>query len=128
MAARQIEVSVAPRFALRGQEPAGGAFLQAGGIVNPIRVASPADRFTVALSLADHLVHEEYHLELLDQDGEVQWTGDLPARALLGDAGTSVSIQGLAPGRYRLRLEGLRPARRLLAEYLLEVEAPEKRK
>jgi hypothetical protein len=54
----------------------------------------------------------------------VLWSGRRPGRSLLGDAGTSVSMNGLVPGVYRLRIEGLRPDRtELLAEYLLRVEA-----
>jgi hypothetical protein len=68
-------------------------------------------------------VYGEYRLELMDRDGELLWAGRRPGKALLGDAGTSVSVGGLGPGRYRLRIEGLHPDRgELLAEYILEVE------
>lgn len=123
VAARAIEVSTAPRFALRGQERPESGFLAAGGAVNELRVPGPADRVTVALSLADHPVFDEYRLELLDRAGEVLWTARRPAGALLGDAGTSIALYGLEPGPYRLRIEGLRPdGSQLLAEYLLAVE------
>jgi hypothetical protein len=122
-AARELEVAVAPRFILRGQEPSAGEILRAGGVENPVPASSREERFTVALSLADHPSYEEYRLELLDRKSEVLWSGRRPGSALLGDAGTSVSIRGLGPGLYRLRIEGLRPGRTdLLGEYLLRVE------
>jgi hypothetical protein len=115
-----IDLSVAPRFVLRGQEPASGT-LQGGGAVNPVR-ASRAGRITVALGLADRSLYPEYRFELVDRDGQVLWAGRRPGRTLLGDAGTTVSISGLDPGRYRFRVEGLQPDRtELLGEYLLEV-------
>jgi hypothetical protein len=121
LAAREIEVSVAPRFALRGQEEPERGFLRGKGAINPVR--PQAERFTVVLSLADHPVYEEYRLELVDRGGKVLWVGRRPGNSLLGDAGTSVSIKGLGPGLYRLRIEGLQPDRtELLAEYLLEIE------
>ena len=115
---RQIELSVAPRFALRGQEP-GDGFLRGGGAVNPVR---QADRVTLAVNLSDHPAYAEYRFELLDQDGKVLWAGRRPGKTLLGDAGTTLSVSGLAPGSYRLRIEGLAPERtELLGEYLLDV-------
>ncbi|HVG09524.1 MAG TPA: zf-HC2 domain-containing protein [Thermoanaerobaculia bacterium] len=117
---RQIDLSVAPRFALRGQEP-GDSVLRGGGAANPVR---QADRVTLAVDLSDHPVHPEYRFELMDQDGKVLWAGRRPGRSLLGDAGTTLSVSGLAPGSYRLRIEGLSPDRtELLGEYLLEVKA-----
>ncbi|HWN44117.1 MAG TPA: zf-HC2 domain-containing protein [Thermoanaerobaculia bacterium] len=121
-AAGEIEVSVAPRFVLRGQEPSDG-LLQGKGAVSSVRLPEKGDRFTLALSLAGHAVYGEYRLELVDQSGRVLWSGRRPGNALLGDAGTSVLVNGLGPGAYRLRIEGLRPDRtELLAEYLLQVE------
>jgi hypothetical protein len=115
-----IDLSVSPRFSLRGQ--AEGGLLQGNGAINPVRISAPGDRFTVALSLADHPAYGEYRLELVDQNGKVLWSGRRPGKSLLGDAGTSVSLRGLGPGLYRLRIEGLPPGRReLLGEYLLEV-------
>jgi hypothetical protein len=123
VASRAIEITVTPRFAVRGQERPESGLLRAGGAVNPVRTPPQADRFTVALSLADHPLYGEYRLELIDRDGELLWAGRRPGKALLGDAGTRVSVSGLAPGLYRLRIEGLHPDRsELLAEYLLEVE------
>ncbi len=120
-AAPEIDFSVAPRFALRGQEPASGT-LQGGGAVNPVRTAQ-GGRITVALSLADRPLYPEYRFELIDRNGQVLWSGRRPGRILLGDAGTNASMNGLAPGRYRLRVEGLQPDRTdLLGEYLLAVE------
>ena len=122
VASRDIELSVAPRFVLRGQETPESGFLRGDGAINPLRLPSRADRLTVALRLADHPVYSEYRLELVDRDGKVLWSGRRPGKALLGDAGTSVSIRGLIPGLYRLRIEGLHPDRsELLAEYLLEL-------
>lgn len=116
-ASQDIEVSVAPRFALRGHET---PELLREGEPHPV---PRADRFVVALSLADHPAFGEYRFELVDRGGEVLWTGRRPGSSVLGDAGTSVSIQGLDPGRYRLRIEGLRADRgERLAEYTLEVE------
>jgi hypothetical protein len=117
---RQIDLSVAPRFALRGQEP-GDGILRGGGAVNSVQ---QADRVTLAVELSAHPVHPEYRFELMDQDGKVLWAGRRPGRSLLGDAGTTLSVSGLAPGNYRLRIEGLSPDRtELLGEYLLEVKA-----
>lgn len=122
VASREIAVSATPRFVLRGQEPPGGV-LQGGGAVNSVRMKG--DRFTAALSLAEHPVHEQYRLELLDRAGDVLWAARRPGQSLLGDAGTTISVQGLDPGLYRLRIEGLRAdGSDLLAEYLLEVESP----
>lgn len=112
-----IELAAAPRFALRGQEESG--YLKAGGAVNRL---PRADRLTAALDLGEGPVHAEYRFELTDPHGKVLWTGRRPAVSLLGDAGTTLSIRGLAPGRYRLRVEGLSPDRtELLGEYLLEI-------
>lgn len=122
-ASRNVELSVAPRFALRGQEQPASSLLRGGGVVNPVRTPPQDDRFTVALSLADHPAYSEYRLELMDRDDEVLWAGRHPDEALLGDAGTRVTVSGLAPGLYRLRIEGLHPDRsEVLAEYLLKVE------
>jgi hypothetical protein len=115
-----IEVSVAPRFVLRGQ-PLPGDLLRGGGAVNPVR--SPrGERFAVAFDLTARPAFTEYRLELLDRNGKLLWAGRRPDGSLSGDAGTSVSIGGLSPGRYRLRIEGVRPdGSELLAEYLLQV-------
>ena len=52
------------------------------------------------------------------------WAGRRPGKSLLGDAGTTLSVSSLAPGSYRLRIEGLNPdSTELLGEYLLEVKA-----
>jgi hypothetical protein len=119
-ASQQIALSVAPRFALRGQEPTGSGLLRGGGAVNS--VPAQGDRIGVELTLADHPVYSEYRFELLDRNGQVLWTGRRPGKSLLGDAGTKVSIQGLGQELYTLRIEGLRPDRTdLLAVYLLEV-------
>lgn len=117
---QQIELSAAPRFALRGQEPEDG-FLRGGGAVNPVR---QADRVTLLVNLADHPAYGEYRFELTDADGKVLWAGRRSGRSLLGDAGTTLSVAGLGPGRHRLRIEGLNPdSTGLLGEYLLEVKA-----
>jgi len=118
-ASRAIELSVAPRFALRGQKP---SELQGGGAVNPVQVAPERGRFTVVVNLSHHPPYGEYRFELMARDGEVLWSGRRPGRALLGDAGTSVSLNGIGPGLYRLRIEGLQEERTdFLGEYLLEV-------
>lgn len=114
---KEVDLAVAPRFALRGQEESG--FLRAGGAVNRI---PRAEHLTAALDLGEHPVYGEYRFELTDPKGQVLWSGRRPAGSLLGDAGTTLSIRGLGPGRYRLRVEGLHPDRTdLLAEYLLEI-------
>ena len=123
VASRSLEVFVAPRFALRGQENPNAGLLQANGTINPVHIPASADRVTVALSLADHPAYDQYRFELMNRAGDVLWAGHRPASALLGDAGTSVSLTGLAPGLYRLRIEGLHPERsELVAEYVLKVE------
>jgi Putative zinc-finger len=122
--ASEVAVSVAPRFALRGQKTPKSGFLRGGGAVNAVQIPAPAKGFKVAVSLDDHPGYGEYRLELLDRDGKELWTTRRPRTALLGDDGTSVSVSGLGPGRYRLRIEGLHPrGSDLLAEYLLEVTA-----
>ena len=122
-ASPEIQVSVSSRLALRGQEAAESGFLRRGSAVNTVRISAQADGFTAAINLADYPVYHEYRLELIDRDGKVLWTGHRPGDALLGDAGTAVSIRGLGPGRYRLRIEGWRPGRtKLLARYLLAIE------
>ena len=119
-----VDLSVAPRFALRGQETPASEYLSGGGgAVNILREGPQDGRFTVALRLADSPAYGEYRLELRDREGKVLRSLRRPGSALLGDDGTSVSIDGIGPGLYRLRVEGLPPERgRLLAEYLLEVE------
>jgi uncharacterized coiled-coil protein SlyX len=122
VASREIEVSVSPRFAVRGRENP-HSNLRGGGTVNPVRIAPQADRFTVTLSLDDHPVYNEYRLELMDQNGEILWSAHQLGKSLLGDAGTRVSVNGLDPGLYRLRIEGLQPERgELLGEYILKVD------
>ena len=117
---RQIDLSAAPRFALRGQEP-GDGILRGGGAVNPV---PQADRIVLAVDLSDRPAYAEYRFELMDQGGKMLWAGRRPGRSLLGDAGTTLSVTGLGPGSYRLRIEGLSPERtELLGEYLLEVKA-----
>jgi hypothetical protein len=121
-ASQPIDVSIGPRFALRGQETSENAFLRGGGAVNTVEIPDQAKSFTVAVSLAAGAFNE-YRFELTDRDGQVLWTGRKPGKALLGDAGTSVSVHGLDPGLYRLRVEGLEPDRtQLLGEYRLEVK------
>jgi hypothetical protein len=123
VASRGIEVSVSPRFAVRGQENPESDLLRSQGTVNPVRIAPQTGRFTAALSLADHPVYGEYRLELMDRGGEIRWSAHRPGKSLLGDAGTKVSVSGLEPGLYRLRIEGLRPERgELVGEYILKVE------
>lgn len=111
-----IEVALSPRFVLRGEEPPGGDLLRGGGAAN--RVKPEAGRVSVALDLADFSASPEVRFELADRAGRVLWSGRRPGDALAGDDGTLVAIQGLAPGRYRLRVEG--GAHR--AEYLLDVQ------
>jgi anti-sigma factor RsiW len=119
LASKEIDLSVSPRFALRGQKP---SELQGAGTVNSVRVAPPAGRFTVSVNLAHHPTYGEYRFELLARDGEVLWSGRRPGKGLLGDAGTSVTVSGIGAGLYRLRIEGLREKRTdFLGEYLLEV-------
>lgn len=123
VASREIGVSVSPRFAVRGQEDPDGTLLRGRGTVNPVRIAPQSDRFTVALSLADHSIYNEYRIELMDQSREILWSAHRPAKSLLGDAGTKVSVTGLSPGLYRFRIEGLQPERSdLLDEYILKVD------
>lgn len=117
----RVGLSAVPRFVLRGQEET--APLRGGGAANRVSRAPGEDRFRVALDLDGHPMFDEYRLELLDRGGAALWSGRLRAGSLLGDAGAWVSVSGLGTGRYRLRVEGLRPDRtELLAEYVLEVE------
>lgn len=121
LAAADLEVSLAPRFVLRGEEPPGDEPLRGGGTAN--RVKTEDGGFTVALSLPDSPAFPKVRLELTDRNDRVVWSGRRPGDALLGDDGTSLTIHGLKPGRYRLRVEGLHPdSTRFLAEYLLDVE------
>lgn len=122
VASWEIAVSVSPRFVLRGQETPASGFLRGGGAVNSVQIPAQAKGFKVAVRLDDHPGYDEYRLALLDRDGKELWTTRRPGKALLGDDGTSVSVSGLGPGRYRLRIEGLHPrGSDLLAEYLLAV-------
>lgn len=122
IASREIEVSVSPRFAVRGQESP-DSHLRGGGVVNSVRVAPQADRFIVTLSLDDHPVYNEYRLELMNQDGEILWSARRPGKSLLGDTGTRISVNGLNPGIYRLRIEGMQAdSSELLGEYILKVD------
>lgn len=122
-ASRPIDLSIGPRFALRGQEASENAFLRGGSAVNAVEIPAKAKSFTVAVSLAESAAFSECRFELTDRDGQVLWAGRKPGKALLGDAGTSVTVHGLDPGLYRLRVEGLEPDRtQLLSEYRLEVK------
>ena len=124
-ASGRIEVAVAPRFALRGQEAPDDGGLRGGGEANSVRMPREDDRFAVTLRLPEHRRFEEYRLELVDRSGKVLWTGRRPSRSVLGDSGTSVSVSGLGPGLYRLRIEGVSPERsELLGEYALDVLRP----
>lgn len=122
VASREIEVSVAPRYVLRGQEAPGGPFLREGA-VSSVRAKTRDHRVAVALDLAGHPAYDEYRFELIGRDGKALWSGRRPGDSVLGDAGTSVSIRGLDPGSYRLRVAGVKPAgSEPVAEYLLSVE------
>jgi len=115
---RQIDLSAAPRFSLRGKEP-GDGFLRGGGAANPVR---QADRVRLAVDTSGHPAFAEYRFELVDEAGKMLWSGRRPGRSLLGDAGTTLALSGLGPGRYRLRIEGLSPdSTELLGEYVLDV-------
>lgn len=120
LAAADIQVALAPRFVLRGAESPGGDVLRGGGATN--RVQSQDGSFTVGLGPpGDSPLFPEIRLELSDRNGDVVWSGRRPGEAL-GDDGASVTIQGLRPGRYRLRVEGVQPNRtRFLGEYALDV-------
>lgn len=120
VASRAVEISIAPRYVLRGHETPGGAFLREGA-ASSVRAESPDHRVTMALDLAGHPPYDEYRFELIDREGKVLWSGRRPGASVLGDDGTSVSIRGLEPGLYRLRIAGL-PAGSPLAEYLLQIE------
>jgi hypothetical protein len=115
-ASGEVEVSMSPRFVLRGAESPGGEFLRGGGAAN--RVKAEAGRLSVALDLAGFSTSPEVRVELVDRSGKVLWSGRRPGDSLVGDDGTLIAIQDLAPGRYRLRVEGAAPR----AEYLLDVE------
>jgi hypothetical protein len=121
-AAPNPEISLSPRFAVRGPENSEISVLRGDGTVNPAHLTTATDRFRAALSLADRAVFDEYRITLTEQNGKQLWEGRRPGSALLGDAGTWISIRGLEPGRYRLRIEGVQADRReLLVEYLLDV-------
>jgi hypothetical protein len=125
LARAAVDVAVSPQFVLRGEAPPASDFLRPGGAVNEVRLSPREDRPTLRLGLADRPEFDEYRLELLDRQGRLLWAGRRPRRSLVGDAGAAVSISGLGTGRFRLRIEGLRPdGGDLLAEYVLEVEAP----
>ena len=121
-ASEEIAVSVAPRLALRGKEATDPDFLRGGGVPNPVEIAPHEGRFTMALKLADQPAYVAYRLEL-NRDGKVLWAGLWPGVSFSREAGTSVTVAGLGPGLYRLRIKGLDPDRsELLAEYLLDVK------
>ncbi|HEX3130194.1 MAG TPA: zf-HC2 domain-containing protein [Thermoanaerobaculia bacterium] len=115
-----VGVSLSPRFVLRGEEPSGDDVLRGGGETN--RARSRNGSFTVGLGPSETQVFPEIRLEIVDRNGKVVWSGRRPGESL-GDDGASLTIQGLRPGRYRLRVEGLQPNRtRFLGEYALDVE------
>jgi hypothetical protein len=117
--AAALDVSLEPRFVLRGQEPDGSESLR-GGETN--RVTQQQHRFTVGLDLPDSPVFPEIRIELTDRAGAVVWSGRRPGDVLAGGDGATLTVGGLRPGRYRLRIEGLQPDRtRFLGEYVLDV-------
>lgn len=117
------KLEIAPRFALRGHEAPAGGLLRAGGVVNLVQAPGPSGRLTVAFRLDDHPAYDEYRIELLDREGSIIWSARRRGSDFLGDAGTSVTLSRLAPGRYRLRIEGRLPERdEILGEYIVEVE------
>jgi hypothetical protein len=119
VASASVEVSLAPRFVLRGQEPAAGEALRGGGAVN--RVKPEAGSVTAGIDLPDSPIDPEIRLELTDRAGTVVWSDRLPGDRF-GDNGATVTLRGLRSGLYRLRIEGLRPGHtRFLAEYALDV-------
>ena len=118
-----VDLSAEPRFALRGQETPASEYLRAGGAMNILRQGPQDGLLAVALSLEGQPDYPEYRLTLTDRQGRVLGTVRRPGSSFLGDAGTSVSIGGIGPGLYRLRVEGLPPEHgKLLVEYRLEVE------
>lgn len=124
-AGRQIDLAATPRFALRGQEPEDG-FLRGGGAANFV---PPAERILLAVATTDPPAFPEYRFELLGPKGEVLWSGHRPGSAVLGDAGTTVTLSGLGPGRYRLRVEGISAERtELVGDYLLDVREESSRR
>lgn len=114
MALAEVEVSLAPRFILRGQESSG--LLREGGEANRVRIQN--GRVTFALKVPD--TRPVVRFELADRAGRVIWSAGRPIESVLGDDGTSVTIAGLTPGRYRLRI-GM-PEDTEDTEYILDVE------
>jgi hypothetical protein len=110
IALAEVEASLAPRFILRGQESP-GSLLRGGGEANRLKMQN--GRVSFALNVPDS--HPEVRFELVDRTGRVVWSARRPAESVLGDDGTSVTLAGLAPGRYRLRIDSG-------AEYILDVE------
>lgn len=122
LAAHQVEVSVAPRFALREPGRPAIPFLNPDAS-NAVRLPAVAEPLTLLLDLSSSPTFAEYRLELLDASGNIAWTARRPAGSLLGDAGTTLSLRGLTPGSYSLRIEGARPdGTSLLADYALEIK------
>ncbi len=115
------ELAVTPRFSLRGQtsrEP----YLRPGGAGNPLPWA---ERWTLAVDTAAFPLFPDYRFELAQPDGTLLWSGRRPASAVVGDAGMAITLAGLVPGRYELRVEGLSSRRtELLGEFRLDVASP----
>ncbi len=122
-ALQAIAVTLVPRFTLRGQPPVDGELLRSDGSVHPVRGPSPGERVALLLAPITLPASGDVRVELVDGDGNVRWTTRRPAADLQGDAGASISLSGLGPGRYRLRWTGEGPGGDpLLGEHLFVVE------
>jgi hypothetical protein len=114
-------VVVGPWHTTRG-ENASPSRLQGGGAVNPLTPGADG-RILLGFDPGDALGREKAKLTLLDASGRTLWTGERLSAALEGDLGTAAALSGLAPGRYRLRLEAVGDGATDAVEYQLEVGA-----
>jgi hypothetical protein len=118
-------VRVPPAATLRDGETCPETIFLQEGTVNSVRIPVQEGGFTVTVSLAKYPPYRKYRFELRDRNGKVLCSCHQRSESLSGDAETSVYVAA-PPGFYRFRIEGHDANRRkLLVEYLLEVEPVE---
>jgi hypothetical protein len=98
--------------------PRGEAIERAEGGEDTVRVPPWADRVLLILNLADPATAREYRVEIATQDGREVWSRRGVHRSADGTFALQIPRRFLPPGRYRIRLSGLRDgAEEPVAEY-----------
>lgn len=118
-AASALAVAVGPWLTTRG-ENASPTPLQGGGAANLLSPGSDG-RLLLGFDPGPALEREKAKLTLLDANGRTLWSGERLSAVLQGDLGTAAALSGLAPGRYRLRLEAVGGGASDSVEYQIEV-------